>query len=356
MNEIVKEIEQRRAGVTSPFTAGVRKPLREHLTDFEQVQRSRGNKKTHYQAVVARCRAIIVGCGFVKAGDIAASKIQNFLASLRTSHKARQKPAKETPPDALPPLVSAQTRAFYLTAFKAFCRWMVLDRRMPDNPVAHLQPRSTAADRRHDRAVLSSEDLAKLIAAAKKGQPVHNLTGTDRAMLYLVAAYTGLRAHELASLTPASFKLDCARPTLTVQAGYSKHGETDVLPVHPDLIAVLPEWMRFRPADEPLWPSKWYLHAARMMRVDLAVAKVPYKTADGRFHDFHSLRHTHGTALGGADVPLRDHMRLMRHSDPRLTMRYCHAELVDQARSLGKLPSLPPPPAKAPGKSLKTSA
>lgn len=80
-----------------------------------------------------------------------------------------------------------------------------------------------------------------------------------------------------------------------------------------------------------------------MMRVDLVAAKIPNKTAEGRYHDFHALRHTHGTALGGAGVPLRDHMRLMRHSDLRLTMRYCHAELVDQARSLGKLPSLPAP-------------
>ncbi|MGH7145532.1 MAG: tyrosine-type recombinase/integrase, partial [Planctomycetota bacterium] len=300
------------------------------------------------------CRTILKGCEFRFTGDLAASKVQNFLAVLRVRKKTRKvspEEAAKAPPAPPPPMISAQTRAFYLVAFKAFCRWLVLDRRMIDNPEAHLQPRTAAADRRHDRAALTPEELARLIAAARASgdeRTVLALTGSDRAMLYLVAAFTGLRAAELASLTPTSFDFEAGQPTLTVKAAYSKHEKTDVLPLHPDLVAALPEWLAERPVDERLWPSRWHTNAAVMMRADLAAAEIPYETQDGRFRDFHALRHTHGTLLGGANVPLRDHMRLMRHCDPRLTMRYCHAELVDQARSLGKLPSLPAAKASTP--------
>jgi len=41
-------------------------------------------------------------------------------------------------------------------------------------------------------------------------------------MLYLLAAWTGFRRAELASLTKKSFDLQAAIPTVTVGAGYSK--------------------------------------------------------------------------------------------------------------------------------------
>ena len=42
---------------------------------------------------------------------------------------------------------------------------------------------------------------AALLNATRDAQPFRGLTGEDRAMLYIVASYTGLRASELASLT-----------------------------------------------------------------------------------------------------------------------------------------------------------
>jgi integrase len=72
-------------------------------------------------------------------------------------------------------------------------------------------------------------------------------------MLYFVAAYTGLRASELASLSPSSFDLTATPPTLTVKAGYSKHKRKDVLPLHPELVRQLATWLKGR--DGLLWPG-----------------------------------------------------------------------------------------------------
>ena len=64
------------------------------------------------------------------------------------------------------------------------------------------------------------------------------MSGKDRHALYLTAVGTGLRAAELASLTPRSFKLDEVHPTVTVEAACSKHRREDVLPLHPDPVAL----------------------------------------------------------------------------------------------------------------------
>ncbi len=63
--------------------------------------------------------------------------------------------------------------------------------------------------------------------AASAGKRFRKLAGSDRMTLYTVAAYTGFRASELASLTPSSFALGTTPPTLTVEAGYSKHRRKD---------------------------------------------------------------------------------------------------------------------------------
>ncbi len=63
-------------------------------------------------------------------------------------------------------------------------------------------------------------------------------------------------------------------------------------------------------------------------------------TLEGRV-DFHSLRHTFGTALAKAGVAPKVAMDLMRHSDINLTMRlYSHTVLTDRASALATVPSL----------------
>ena len=165
---------------------------------------------------------------------------------------------------------------------------MVRDGRTDRNPVEHLQGGNVRLDRRRDRRAIAYDEMAALVAATQDGPIRHGVAGPDRAVLYLVAYYTGLRASELASLAPRGFDLDADPPTVTVRAGYSKRRREDVLPLPKDLAERLRPWIaeksRVSGPTGPLWPGTWAKNrrGAAMVRGDLAVAGVPFETDEGR--------------------------------------------------------------------------
>lgn len=61
-----------------------------------------------------------------------------------------------------------QTANYYLREVKAFCRWLMKDRRMGDNPLGHLRGGNAKQDRRHDRRPLPLEELRQIIQAAER--------------------------------------------------------------------------------------------------------------------------------------------------------------------------------------------
>lgn len=71
--------------------------------------------------------------------------------------------------------------------------------------------------------------------------------------------------------------------------------------------------------------------------------EVVVKTDDrGRTIDIHALRHTFGTHLSKAGVPLRTAQAALRHSDPSLTANvYTDPKLLDVAGAVASLPDLP---------------
>ena len=76
-----------------------------------------------------------------------------------------------------------------------------------------------------------------------------------------------------------------------------------------------------------------------MVKKDLERVGIAYKNEEG-VADFHAAgRHTHITQLlrNGCSVP--EAQRLARHSDVRLTMRYTHIGIQDQAKAVANLPS-----------------
>jgi integrase len=238
-----------------------------------------------------------------------------------------------------------QTCNGYLASMKSFATWLLLDKRMEHNPLLAVRGMNTKVDRRHDRRALTADELARLIRAAAEGGDVEGLTGEQRAWLYRLAGYTGLRSAELASLTPASFRLDAATPTVRVAAAYSKRRRDDVVPLHPSLVEPLRDWLAGKPADEQLWPGKWskLRRGARMMRHDLFAAGIEYRDSDGRYADLHSLRATFITLLARSGVHPSVAQRLARHSTIRLTMDiYTKTTPEEAAQGVAALPPLPP--------------
>ena len=233
---------------------------------------------------------------------------------------------------------SVQTRNHHLAHCKAFCEWCVGEGRLSTHPLARLRKGNAAADRRHDRRALANDEFGLLLAAAAAStETIHGLAGADRRMLFLVAAASGLRVRELASLRPSSFRLAGETPCVVCRASYAKNGKQAFQPLPPALVPLLLGYLADKPEDEPVWPGYWSQRASELLQTDLAAAGVPYATDEG-FADFHALRHLYITGLCRAGVRVSTAQALARHSTPVLTLGvYAAATDQEAARAVASL-------------------
>lgn len=333
------------------------KPLAGHADDFEASLAAKGNTASYVKLVASRVRRVLKDCGFKTWSDISGSRVQTYPAGRRDGKKG----------------MSAQSYNFYLAAFKQFCRWMHRDRRAAESPVEHLQGVNVRTDRRHDRRPFTLEELIWLLGSTEKGPVRGTVSGSDRALLYRVAAETGLRAQELRPLKVSSLSLDARPPTVTVVAAYSEHRKEDVQVLKADT-ATLPKKHfaanKKMPAAHALkMPTKTYL--PRVLKKDLAearekwlrTAKTPEEGADmeasnflryrddaGRYTDFHAFRHVTGSFLAAAGVNPKVAQTVLRLADFKLTMNtYSHSYRQDEAQAIESLPDLSRRPQQAEG-------
>ncbi|NLX59142.1 MAG: site-specific integrase [Phycisphaerae bacterium] len=325
--EIIRKIERGEVGLVGRASAHGKTSIDEHLRAFEEHLEDKGSTQDHVERTLARCRWLVKNMEAKVLGDITAEGIDSALAALRRGG------------------ASVATSNGYHRAVRTFCRWLVRTKRIAENPVADLTClKVSEADRRRRRRPLDDEELTLLLAAARRSpEPFMGLSGPDRAMLYLVAANTGLRASELASLTPESFELDADQPIVRCRAGYTKNGEEAELPLRQDMVATLREWLASKPSCESVWPGKWAKErrGAEMIRIDMTAADLDCEDDRGRVADFHALRHTFISNLARAGVHPRNAQALARHSTIDLTMNvYTHVSMNDLGRDVESLPAL----------------
>jgi integrase len=297
------------AGLVDASDVHAKTPLAEHAEDFRRYLAAKQNTADYVALTFSRLTAILDGCRFTKIGDVQASAVVGYLGTLRNDGK------------------SVKTANDYLAAVKGFTRWLWRDKRSILDALAGLSKLANSGDVRHARRDLSADELGLLFDAARQSpKAIRCLSGIERYFLYLTAAGTGFRASELASMTPESFSLD--GDTLTA-AGF------------------------------PLWPGKWRRKAVYLIRGDLKEARkkwlqsfqdarqraeaersdfLVYQDAEGRFADFHSLRHGYITMVGKAGVSPREHQDLARHSTYAMTSRYTHSRFYDLAAAVQGLP------------------
>jgi len=79
----------------------------------------------------------------------------------------------------------------------------------------------------------------------------------------------------------------------------------------------------------------------KTLKKDLSKAGIVFIDESGRRLDFHALRNTFCTLLAVNHVDFIEASHLMRHSDPKLTMKiYTDASQLDLGSSLDRLPSI----------------
>ncbi len=300
-----------------------RRPLSEHLLEFEDWLRSKNIGERHLENLLPRLRLLIEGCGFRTLADVDPSRIEAWLA--RRQHHGKG--------------ISAQTRKHFAVHARQFGKWLVEMGRAARNPFAGVRTNlNVQADRRHERRALTEEECQKLLTSVRaSGVRRGRMSGEQRYYLYALAIRTGLRRNELGSLVPESFSLTSEPYTVTLAGAFTKNGKVAVLPLRRDLAEELREWLRGKKLGQVLFPVK-DKQINLVIRGDLEAAGIP-PVVEGRRADFHALRYTFVSLLAKSNVPLAVTQKLARHSDPRLTANvYTHLGLADLSRAVESLP------------------
>ncbi len=292
-----------------------------HLYDWEQNMK-KNCSEGHIKQAVARVATIIDKCGFIVPSDIDSTKLTILLTDMYSDKSAR-------------------TCNIYLTSFKSFVNWMVKNKRISHNPIEYVTPFKETEKVRKRRALVELE-ISALFFVAKNGEKHHGLTGYERYLVYQIAIYTGFRWNEIATLQRRDFDLTSIHPAISVRAENAKNGKAESVPLKPELVAELKTYFKNNPATltAKAFSGIWQGESAAMIKQDLKLAKIKYKTEKG-YADFHALRHTCGTLLAKAGVLPQVAQRIMRHSSIDLTMNhYTHLLIEDTSKAIAKLPAI----------------
>jgi len=357
-----RELERSR-GLVDPvaerLAAERTRPLTEHFDDYAAHLESLERDARHIEGTTRYLRKLADALGWTTLASIDAHTLVAYL-----SEQAEKRGT------------GARTFNAAVTAWRAFGRWCARTNRLAANPMAMVGTRNLEADRRRVRRDLSLDELARIIDAAERAPTVvvqkptrggdgelrhvsTKMSYPDRAWAYRIAAGTGFRAGEVASLTPESFALDADIPTITVEAAYSKRKRRDEQPIRADLANTLRPWLEGKPRGEcvcPLPEGK----AALLLRADMEAAReawvneatsVPERVrreksdflrstdSAGRVVDFHGLRVHYVSRVVEAGANVKEAMELARHSDPKLTLKtYAKLGMHNLTRVLEALP------------------
>ena len=321
--KLEKESELADAGIVDRFKEHRKRPLREHLEDFENALLADGLTEQHAKTTRKRAEQIFDGCGFCLWNDISASKTQVYIAKLQKSK-------------------SMKTCKHYQQAAKQFCFWMVRDQRANESPIAHLKTITVTKDDTEQRRALEPDEIRTLLQYTQTAKKTHGMAGNERALLYRLAVETGLRAFELRSLRVSSF--DLGRQIVTVKGKDTKNSKNAILPLREDTTKLFKDFLSCKLPQTPVFNMPHRSSIVKMFRKDLkAVGIDPADSGRGKL-DFHGLRHTFGSLLASSGVHPKTAQELMRHSDINLTMsRYTHTFRGQEAKAVEALPDLSRP-------------
>ena len=286
-------------------------PLQTVVNDWIADLAAKGTKPGYYETMNKMMGVLTRGCHWTKVSDIGP---ETFIRWRGANQSKAPKTLNE-----------------YLGCVRALLNWLVKSGRLPANPLASVGKVETRGRTVRNRRAFTHEEFLNLLEVA----------GPDRGVVYAVAYYTGLRRAELVSLTWAAFDLTADQPSVTIQAKHAKNKKSVSLPIHPDLWSMLVNYFEACGSPAPSTKALKVPPRLRAFNCDLKAAGIDKVDKSGLIIDFHSLRHSTATRLAAENVPLSVAMRIMRHSDPKLTAKaYVRDEALALAPSVGLMPGM----------------
>lgn len=206
--------------------------------------------------------------------------------------------------------VSRSSRATYHASIRAYHSWLLRAGHRQDDPTLATPSPKRVKGTPHP---VAPAQLAKLLLVVNRRRT---------RMMILLAAFAGLRVHEIAKIRGEDVDLEAGALFVT-----GKGGKTAVIPLHEN---VAEDALTF-PREGYWFPS--YTRAGPIC--SRAVSKAIHDTMKraGVKGKPHHLRHFFGTSLARNGVDLRTVQELMRHESLATTQIY--VEVSDQQRRRG---------------------
>src|SRR5664280_1022756 len=205
LRKLVEEEEMAALGLgpSRSLRKAAERALSDHLADFLADLKARQRGKHYLQHTRNRLKLLFSACGWNRLTEINADAFSQW--------RAKQK-------------MSPDTLNHYLGHANSLLNWAVKNGRLSANP---LHPVGTVETRGHERCVrraLSDAELAKLVQSSGK-----------RGLIYLLAAYTGLRRGEIKQLVWDDLHLDGPHPYIEARAATTKNKTRAIIPLVPVL-------------------------------------------------------------------------------------------------------------------------
>lgn len=311
----------RRTGVidakSERLATAAHRPIQELLDEYLDHCTHAGQVADHLLCKRAHLEGLLDVTGCSRLRDVDAPTVEKYLRHLLAKGKA------------------PRTANLCRSAVLAFMNWCQESGFVGEHGLQRLPIQETAGKRRRVRRGLSSDELQRLLQAAKHRDAKNSDRWSSRAAVYCAAAFTGLRRNELANLRWEDVDLELQ--VIRIRAEIAKSRQAAILPLHQVVVDAL---RAIKPADaKPLERVFRTMPTAKTFALDLQRAGIPKRDDSGRVVDLHALRTTLATELARQGVAPQVAQRLMRHSDYRITMEHYVTLGLDEAKTaLGKLP------------------
>lgn len=379
LQKLQHEQDERRINGTTTFDDAKVLTLAEVLNAYLEYLTSKGNSAEYLKTTRQRLEKRFKALKATAIRDLDSTRILKLLSDWR-SRKTKS--------------ISIGTSNHYIVAAKSVSKWLQREHMTTDETLTALRKMNSQTDRRRVLRAFTLEEFNTLCRITQEGRKRYlgrdwHFTAESRVMLYRLAAFTGLRANELASLTTNSFNF--TEKTFTLEAKFAKNRKRTVLPLYASFCELLPVWFgklkaNTRPAVRSntrasvqadaakptspksphsrtntdataamqmnsllglshikLFAGSWTKRrlAGQFLKRDLKRCGIASEDVHGSVLDFHSLRYTFITMLARAGVHPAKAQRSARHSSIHLTMNvYTMLDSDDLRDAVNSLPVL----------------
>lgn len=212
-------------------------------------------------------------------------------------------------------LPSAATKNAYFTVLRAWCKWLVQSDHRVDDPIARVPRTKTPAG--HPRPVTDAQLDAVLALPLRQ----------DTRTKIILAAYAGMRVHEIAKIKGEDISPVAGTITIT-----GKGGRTDTLPAHQLIL----QQANYCPRRGLWFPSPKDPAVPVRAKTVSRIISDAFNRADAPA-TAHQLRHFFATSLLRAGIDSRVVQSLMRHESLATTGRYLAVDADQQRTALNDL-------------------